>query len=199
MKTTGPEILTKLKSPGVDAMWPFKRKHQSRELRPWPQRASEADQIRMAAHAADINIIVDEHSVTTMTGTGGVIPGIMLSLPPGETIDFADPVTGFGAANESPPPERVLRLWGDDLLTISHGDRWQFIVDAADPFPRGWIELLFPSAPGGSDASLRLAYVAIRFGEITARRAVPMTELDTEPLALVHIEDRRSATPHSDS
>ncbi|MDV7136737.1 hypothetical protein [Williamsia muralis] len=149
----------------------------------------------MAAYAADLNILVDEHSVTTMTGPGVVIPGIMLSLPPGETIDFADPVTGFGAINDAPPPERVLRLWGDDLLTISHGDRWQFIVDAADPFPREWIELLFPSAPGDSDESPGFAYVAVRFGEIAARRSVPIAEVDTEPLTTAHIEDRRSEAP----
>jgi hypothetical protein len=153
--------------------------------------ASEADQVRMAAYAADINIVVDEHSVTTMTGPGVIVPGIMLSLPPGETIDFADPVTGFGAADQTPPPERVLRLWGDDLLTISHGDRWQFIVDAADPFPKEWLELLFPSASDGRQ-SPGWAFVAIRFGEIAARSAVPIAEVDSEPLAKVHIEDRRS-------
>ena len=185
-------------------MWPFKRKpvagqadssivgDQSRELRAWPQLASEADQVRMAAYAADVNIVVDEHSVTTMNAPRGVIPGIMLSLPPGETIDFADPVTGFGAAYEPPPPERVLRLWGDDLLTISHGDRWQFIVDAADSFPREWIELLFPSSARNSGHSSGLAFVAVHFGEITARRPVPVAELDTAPLAPVHIEDRRA-------
>ena len=77
------------------------------------------------------------------------LPVLQLLVSAGESIDFADPRTGFTGLRSAPAPERVLTLWTDDLLSLRHGEDWIYVVDAQQPFPRAWLRLLTPHGRAG--------------------------------------------------
>lgn len=186
-------------------MWPFKRRtaqhdgersseptKATTEPPPWP---------RLANHETYGQFVTDDVALTLMVGTFNHaimrprnnanvrMPAIALSVPPGSGFDFAHPEYGFGGWVE-PPAERVLRLWADDLLTISHGNAWRFVVAGDEPFDREWVETMFPPSPSGDDFIPERALVIVQFGD-TREGDYAATELDASPTTLTYIEDLR--------
>lgn len=130
-------------------------------------------------HAGDPNAPVTEY-----------MPVFSLSVAPGGPFDFADPELGFHGWEAGPHPKRVLTLWADDLLTVTHGDKWRLIADGAEPFDRWWVDALFP----GEGAVFRPPYAAVmaQFSEIPHAR-MRASEFAPLPLTIVHVEDRRTS------
>lgn len=195
-------------------MWPFKRRTAQQKtdtpsetspppVAPEPQPVSGPSRWpRLAAPDTYGRFLTEEVGLTLMIGTfnhavmhphGDTavrVPAITLSVPPGSGFDFAHPEYGFGGWID-PPAERVLRLWADDLLTISHGDVWRFVVAGEEPFDREWVETMFPPAPSGDDFIPERALVVVQFGD--ARQGeFALTELETSPMTLTYLEDLRT-------
>ena len=121
------------------------------------------------------------------------MPMLQLVVEPGESIDFADPVRGFQGLGHEPPPERVLTLWADDLLSVSHGDEWTFVVEAQEPFDRSWLDLLAP--PRGTTYGYWHAVVAASFAGPRPPGRFRVADVDASTyLTRVHIADRRDST-----
>jgi hypothetical protein len=115
---------------------------------------------------------------------------LQIVVEPGESIDFADPVTGFPGFGRVPPPERVLRLWADDLLSVSHGSDWIYVIDAERPFTRAWLDLLVP--PLGATYELWHGVLSATYVGPTPPGVFRMADVDaTTYLTRVHIEDHR--------
>ncbi len=120
------------------------------------------------------------------------IPMLQLVVEPGRSIDFADPTLGFQGLGHEPPPERVLTLWADDLLSVSHGDDWTFVVEAREPFNPWWLDLLAP--PRGTTFGYWHAVVAASFAGPSPPGRFRVADVDaTTYLTQVHIADRRDA------
>ena len=116
------------------------------------------------------------------------LPLLQLLVAPGGSIDFADPRTGFTGL-DTPPRERVLTLWADDLLSVRHGEDWIYVIDAERPLPQAWLGLVAP--PGGL-ARPAYAIVTAAFGGPTASGEFRVADIAaTAPATLVRIEDRR--------
>ena len=124
------------------------------------------------------------------------VPLLQVLLPPGGTIDFADPVTGLPGLGSCPypDPDRVLCVWADDLLTVSHGEHWKFIVDSDGPIDRAWLDTAFPPARSDRDFTPAGAIVEVVF---TMPMEPPFTEIrvgdrdPSRPIAYVSMEDLR--------
>jgi hypothetical protein len=120
------------------------------------------------------------------------MPMLQLVVEPGRSIDFADPVHGFPGLGQEPHPERVLTLWADDLLSVSHGDEWTFVVEAQQPFEREWLDLLAP--PRGTTYGYWHAVVAASFAGPRPAGRFRVADVDaTTHLTRVHIRDRRGS------
>ncbi len=118
------------------------------------------------------------------------LPMLQFLVEPGESIEFADRLSGFPGLARRPPPERVLRLWADDLLSISHGDDWIYVVDATEPFPSEWLGLLTP--PRGAPFKSWYAAVFASYAGPTPAGEFHVTDVDaTTYTTLVHVEDHR--------
>ena len=121
------------------------------------------------------------------------MPMLQVVVEPGESIDFADPVRGFQGLGHEPSPERVLTLWADDLLSISHGDDWTFVVEAQEPFDRSWLDLLAP--PRGTTYGYWHAVVAASFAGPSPPGRFRVADVDaTTYLTRVHISDQRDGS-----
>ena len=121
------------------------------------------------------------------------MPMLQLVVEPGESIDFADPVLGFQGLGHEPSSERVLTLWADDLLSVSHGNDWTFVVEAQQPFDRSWLDLLAP--PRGTTYGYWHAVVSATFAGPAPPGRFRVADVDaTTYLTRVHIADRRGAT-----
>lgn len=72
------------------------------------------------------------------------LPLLQLLVRADELVDFADPATGVSGVRSEPPPERVLTLWADDLVTVHHGTDWIYVLDPGRPFTRSWLDLVVP-------------------------------------------------------
>ena len=121
------------------------------------------------------------------------MPMLQLVVEPGESIDFADPVRGFQGLGHEPPPERVLTLWADDLLSISHGSDWMFVIEAQEPFDRSWLDLLAP--PRGTTYGYWHAVVAASFAGPARPGRFRVADVDaTTYLTRVHIVDQRDGS-----
>ena len=117
------------------------------------------------------------------------LPLLQLLVEPGGSIDFADRRTGFGGLTQRPAPDRVLRLWSDQLLSVGHGRDWIFVVDAGHPFTTTWLDLLVP--PGAAPSGPLYAAVSASFaGPTPAGSRVADLEAMTYR-DLVRVEDRR--------
>ncbi len=117
------------------------------------------------------------------------LPLLQLLVSPAESIDFAHPRTGFPGLGSAPAPERVLTLWADDLLSVRHGDDWIYVVDAEQPLPRAWLELLDPPGRAGRPP---YAVVTAAFAGLTPPGEFRVADVDaTTHTTLVHLEDRR--------
>jgi hypothetical protein len=122
------------------------------------------------------------------------LPMLQIVVEPGESIDFADPETGFPGFGHRPPPERVLRLWADDLLTVSHGNEWTFVIDVEKPFEPAWLDMLTP--PLGATYEFWHAVVSASFAGPTPQGNFRLADVDaTTYLTRVHIEDHRDGPP----
>ena len=122
------------------------------------------------------------------------IPMLQLVVEPGESIDFADPVRGFPGLGHEPPPDRVLNIWADDLLSVSHGKDWTFVIEALRPFERSWLDLLVP--PRGATRGFWHAIVGATFAGPARAGRLRVADLDaTTYLTRVHIADHRESTP----
>ena len=120
------------------------------------------------------------------------MPMLQLAVEPGESIDFADPVRGFHGLGDEPPPERVLTLWADDLLSVCHGNDWTFVIEAEQPFERSWLDLLAP--PRGTTYGFWHAVVAASFTGPSPPGRFRVADVDaTTYLTRVHITDQRGA------
>lgn len=171
---------------------------------PWPRLSDAATTARMFEDGRDVGLelVVGSFNLAMMllptrdesdqlTRETFTLPALSMVLPSGRSIDFADAATGFPGLTADPPPERVLKLWADDVLTIQHGTAWRFTIDAQEPFDKSWIDILFP--PSGADFVPQRAAVIVYFDHFPATGPHSMTELKANPATLVHIEDRRSA------
>jgi hypothetical protein len=118
-----------------------------------------------------------------------VVPLLQLLLVPGGSIDFADPRTGWAGLGSTPPRDRVLTLWADDLLSVRHGDDWIYVIDADEPLAPAWLGLLdAPAAP----ARPRYAVVTAAFEGRSAPGEFRVADVAaTAPTTLVRVEDRR--------
>jgi hypothetical protein len=97
------------------------------------------------------------------------VPMLRIIVRPGQSIDFADPVSGFAGHGVPPGAESVLTLWADDLVSISHGHDWMFVIDAKRPLERAWLDLLAP--PHGATYGAREAVVSASYdGPVPAGR-----------------------------
>ena len=65
------------------------------------------------------------------------VPLLRLLVDPDRSINFADQQTGFGGLARAPGPGRVLTLWGDNLLSVRHGEDWIYVIDAERPLSEG--------------------------------------------------------------
>ena len=118
------------------------------------------------------------------------MPMLQLVVEPGASIDFADPVRGFQGMGAEPPPDRVLTLWADDLLTVSHGDDWVFVVEATQPFDRAWLDSLAP--PRGTTYGYWHAAVAATFAGPSPAGRFRVADVDaTTYLTRAHVLDLR--------
>ena len=103
------------------------------------------------------------------------------------------PCAGSQGLGQEPPPERVLTLWADDLLSVSHGDDWTFVVEAQQPFDRSWLDLLAP--PRGTTYGYWHAVVAASFAGPRPAGRFRVADVDaTTHLTRVHIADRRDSS-----
>lgn len=113
------------------------------------------------------------------------LPMLQLVVTPGASIDFADPATGFPGLGRTPPAERVLELWSDELVTVSHGTAWSYVVDAHRPFDRAWLDLLSVEDGG-------LAAVLATFAGPTPVGSFRLADVDAHTYAtLAHVRDHR--------
>lgn len=118
------------------------------------------------------------------------VPLLRIVVEPGESIDFADPVLGFPGHHVRPPGERVLRIWGDDVLTISHAHSWAFVVQSPVSFDGPWLHLLARGA--GERAAPGLAVVFASFAGLAQPGPFRVADMDmTTYSTLVHVEDHR--------
>lgn len=191
-------------------MWPFNRrprqlddaqndrvapKTPGRDREPvrWPRLADSDTYARLFAEDVGLSLIVATFNPAVLRSrdnSDARVPAISLVLLPGATIDFAHPEHGFTGWVE-PPAERVLRLWADDLLTISHGNVWRFVIAGEEPFDRDWVETMFPPAPSESDFIPERALVVATFGADHRQGEFALTDIDDSPMTLTHIEDQR--------
>lgn len=108
--------------------------------------------------------------------------GPMLTVP--EPDDFGpllrDPAHGLHGLDE-PDPEKVLKIWAADLLSIEHVGAWRFVFDAAEPFPSDWLQLL---------AADDFALVVATPGEMPAGVGTGR-DIKGMPTAFFRVEDRR--------
>lgn len=117
------------------------------------------------------------------------LPMLQLVVEPGGSIDFADPVTGFPGLGQPPAAERVLDVWSDELVTVSHGDAWSYVVDAARPFDRSWLGLL---SSAGSAVDHGLVAVLATFAGPTPVGSFRLADVDAHTYAtLAHVRDHR--------
>jgi hypothetical protein len=84
-----------------------------------------------------------------------------------------------------------LKLWGDGLLSVSHGDDWMFVVDSPVRFDRRWLALL--TRTKRSRAAPGLAVVFASFAGLARPGSFRLADVDPITYTtLVHVEDRRS-------
>lgn len=113
------------------------------------------------------------------------LPMLQLVVEPGGSIDFADPETGFPGLGRPPAVDRVLEVWSDELITVSHGDAWSYVVDAARPFDRGWLDRISSDDRG-------LAAVLATFAGPAPAGSFRLADVDAHTYAtLAHVRDRR--------
>ncbi len=116
------------------------------------------------------------------------LPLLQLLVQPGESIDFAGPQTGFHGLGHAPPPDRVLTVWADDLLSVRHGDAWMYVVDSDRPLPRAWLDLVAATGAGRPGRAVLTA----AFAGPTPSGEFRLADLDASTYTtLVHLEDRR--------
>ncbi len=119
------------------------------------------------------------------------LPLLQFFVEPGRSIDFADRSTGFHGLSHRPSRERVLRLWTNQLISVSHGFDWIFVIDTITPFNRSWLDLLVP--PGAAPSERRHAAVSASFTEPTPAGAFRVADLDASThTTLVLVEDLRN-------
>ena len=119
------------------------------------------------------------------------LPSLAVQLPPGSVMDFAAPVTGFPGLRAEPHPDKVLRLWADDLLTVQHGDVWKLVLNRTDAFDVEWVDALFPPSNKGFALVPPRTLVRVTFDPLQPHPTVPASEVDPLPTAWVNIEDLR--------
>jgi len=183
------------------SMWPFGTRRASGRSGEVPAESAHARCLARVHRAAHLEV-VRTHQVgylragrqRRITGWRRLppLPMLQITVQPGESIDFADPVLGFPGFEHLPSTERVLDLWADDLLTVSHGTAWTYVVQAGDSFARPWLELLDRPA----DAPFRhwYAVVCASFAGPTPEGEFRVADVDpTTYSTLVHIADRRDA------
>ncbi len=120
------------------------------------------------------------------------MPLLQLLVSPGESLDFADPRTGFPGLGEAPAAERVLSVWADNLVSVHHGDQWIFVVDAEQPLAPTWLDLVRRRAAGAARSS-SYGVVTASFDGPAPSGAFRVADLDaTTHSTLVRVNDRRS-------
>jgi hypothetical protein len=88
----------------------------------------------------------------------------------------------------------VLTLWADDLLSVSHGNDWVFVIEALQPFDRDWLDLLAP--PRGTTFEYWHAVVAARFAGPSPVGRFRVADVDaTTYLTRAHVVDLRDQEP----
>lgn len=116
------------------------------------------------------------------------LPMLQLVVEAGGSIDFADPETGFPGLGHAPPADRVLEVWADCLVTVSHGEAWSFVVDAERPLDRDWLDLVSPATSGAPG----LAAVLATFAGPAPVGSFRLADVDAHTYAtLVRVRDHR--------
>lgn len=120
----------------------------------------------------------DQRTVTVPVLGVFIHPDLGLRLP------------GLDGPMVEPPPDRVLRLWADNLLTVTSGRDWKLIVNVAEPFDQDWLDTLFP--PAEADADLVICVRAHSTLPPSGDGPVSSQWLESfAPSTWVHIEDCR--------
>lgn len=158
--------------------------------------ATDADRARMSADAIaerlSLLALVGPHACGwgprpafadgQLLGYQDGAPMLTFPEPDGFGPLLRDPVHGLHGI-EFPDPEKVLKIWATDLLTIEHAGGWRIVFDAADPFPPDWLQQV-----AGADFVLVLATPdEMPVGVGNTR------ELLSGPCGFFRVEDRRQA------
>lgn len=120
------------------------------------------------------------------------VPLLRIVVQPGGSIDFAHPDLGFPGHQYRPPPERTLKLWADDLLSVGHGEDWMFVVGSSIPLDRRWLDLLDRTARARVAPGLAVVFASFA----GPARPGPFRMADVDPTThttLVHVEDHRGS------
>lgn len=164
-----------------------------------PYLATQRDVLQVITQVRGVVTFIEEFSlnyqdVTVVSDTGlrqlVTLPDISFVMQSNDFFDWADPETGLRGVNEPPQPEKVLRLWADDLLTVSHDGAWVMLLNSNEPFDEKWIKTLFP--PDDADFTPNVCFMGVYPDRIpSAGPRSPESEMLT-PNAALNIEDFRS-------
>lgn len=161
--------------------------------------ATPADCLRAALHTGGTIFTIDEFSLNyriieldESQGGGQVtIPDISLVIPSTDFLDTADPTTGLRGLRGQPQPEKVMRLWADDLLTVSHDDAWVFLLNSTYPFGDEWIGTMFPKRKRPKFTAT-ICVVGIYFDTLPPAGLRSFEDEMLTPNAIFNVEDCRS-------
>lgn len=180
-------------------MWFFKRKHKEpfepstnaepAKIPAWPTSATPETQARLLASSYEfpVHLVIATYScgIGRTLGTEGIeYPMFNVSVPPGGTLDYANPDEGF--VDGLSVPGAAMVLWADDLVTVEREGRWRFLLDSTQPLDERWFRTFDGSGPSRATAAL----FVVHFGQIPQGQATG-ADLDALPRMLTTIEDRR--------
>lgn len=132
--------------------------------------------------------VIDKYSLNRvgMIEFGPIqFPSVSLVVPPNDIFNATNPETGFPGTYVPRHPKKYLRIWADDLLTVSHDGAYTFILNSTEPLDRKWIDQ-FSWAPF-------IVSVLIYPFSLPISRVYKGSELEiaATPSALFVLEDRR--------
>ena len=78
-------------------------------------------------------------------------PEIGVLISPDQEIDLSNDIYGLPVSGTLPVPDKMIRVWANDLITISHDYSWTIVSDAAQAFNPIWLESLVPPLGSSRD------------------------------------------------
>ena len=177
-------------------MWPFKHQRKETadrssdpgriEIPAWPARATDETYRRLSVSTYDfpVTFTIGSYSCGVGRTEEGEYPILNISVPPGSTLDFANPEEGFVGGERV--AGAVMILWADDVVTVERVGRWRFLLDSTDPLEQRWFRTLDGSGSTRATAGL----FAVHFGPIPQGTSMGGI-FDALPVMWTTIEDRR--------